>query len=66
MVVEEFLTRVREHPTLELVYNDPTMCIVRCTEAGQERRIRLGLWAVRRMPWERIVAAFRLPAGADG
>lgn len=61
MVVREFLSRVQQHPGLELVYSDPTMCIIRCSQDGTEREIRLGLWAVRRMKWEQIVAAFRLP-----
>ena len=65
MVVRDFLTRVQEHPALELVYSDPTMCIVRCSEGRGERRIRLGLWAVRRMHWEQIVAAFHLPVRVE-
>ena len=61
MVVRDFLDRIQEHPALDVVYSDPTMCIIRCTDGGAERRIRLGLWAVRRMHWEQIVAAFHLP-----
>lgn len=61
MVVRDFLTKVQEHPSLALVYSDPTMCIIRCDDTEGERKIRLGLWAVRRMHWEQIVAAFHLP-----
>jgi len=62
MSVQDFLAKIEKHPGLELVYSDPTMCIVRCLGPHGERRIRLGLWAVRRMHWEQIVEAFRIPA----
>jgi hypothetical protein len=65
MVVEDFLDRIAANAALELVYRDPTMCIIRCVQDGRERKIRLGLWAVRRMHWEQLVEAFRLPP-ADG
>ena len=66
MIVRDFLSRIREHPALDLVYSDPTMCIIRCVGSRGERRIRLGLWAVRRMQWEQIVDAFRLPVELPG
>ena len=61
MLLREFLNKIERHPNLELVYCDPTMCILRCRGQNGERRIRLGLWAVRRMRWEQIVEAFHLP-----
>jgi len=61
MLLRDFLNKVEMHPALDLVYSDPTMCILRCTGPDGERRIRLGLWAVRRMHWEQIVEAFHLP-----
>lgn len=61
MVVRDFLARVQDHPALELVYSDPTMCIIRCLDEGVGRKVRLGLWAVRRMQWEQIATAFGLP-----
>jgi len=61
MVVRDFLTKVQEHPSLALVYSDPTMCIIQCAADNSRRKIRLGLWAVRRMHWEQIVEAFHLP-----
>jgi len=61
MLLRDFLTKVEQHPELELLYSDPTMCILRYTGPEGERRIRLGLWAVRRMHWEQIVEAFHIP-----
>jgi len=61
MVVRDFMAKVEEHAELEVVYSDPTMCIVRYSGRQGERRIRLGLWAVRRMRWEQIVEAFHIP-----
>ena len=61
MVVRDFLAKVREQPGLELVYSDSTMCIVRYSGPEGERKVRLGFWAVRRMQWEQIIAAFRIP-----
>jgi hypothetical protein len=61
MLLREFLARIEKHPDLDLVYSDPTMCIIRCRGPKGERRIRLGLWAVRRMHWEQLVEAFRIP-----
>lgn len=65
MIVQDFLARVRAHPDLDVLYRDPTMCIIRCSGATGERRIRLGLWAVQRMHWEQIVEAFHFPFGAS-
>ena len=62
MLVRDFVAEVQQHPRLDLVYRDPTMCIIRCADGRGERRIRLGLWAVRRMHWEQILHAFHLPA----
>ena len=61
MVVDEFLSRIAMEPALEVVYRDPTFCIIRCVEGRCERMIRLGFWAVRRVHWEQIVDAFHLP-----
>jgi hypothetical protein len=60
MGIGDFLTRIAEHPDLELLYQDPTVCIILCKGAAGERRIRLGLWAVRRMRWEEIAAALQI------
>ena len=65
MIVRDFLSKIREHPALDLVYSDPTMCIIRCAGGDGERKIRLGLWAVRRMHWEQLVDAFHLPVEAQ-
>jgi len=62
MILADFMARLAEQPEFELVYSDQTMCIIRCRGPWGERRIRLGLWAVRRMRWEDIVAALRTPA----
>ena len=64
MLVRDFLAKIETHPRLELVYSDPTMCIIRCQSSEGERKIRLGLWAVRRMHWEQLVEAFRIPVEA--
>lgn len=61
MVTLDFFRRVDEHPWLELVYRDATICIVRCAGPAGTRLIRLGLWAVRRMYWQQIAEAFRFP-----
>jgi len=66
MSVRDFLSKIQGHPDLDVVYSDPTMCIIRCLGPQGERRIRLGLWAVRRMQWEQIVAAFHLPVELPG
>ena len=65
-MVRDFLARVQAHPELDVLYTDPTMCIIRCAGPSGERRIRLGLWAVQRMHWEQIVTAFRLPVRVSG
>jgi len=64
MLLRDFVSTVEARTDLELVYSDPTMCILLCKSEGGERRIRLGLWAVRRMHWEQIVEAFHLPVQA--
>jgi hypothetical protein len=55
MVVREFLDRVEAHPSLELVYSDNLICILRCLGTAGERQVRLGLWVVERMRWEQIL-----------
>ena len=64
MLFEDFLAKINEHSELELVYSDPTMCIIRYTGPEGGREIRLGVWAVRRMQWEHIVEAFHIPVRA--
>ncbi|MFP4058592.1 MAG: hypothetical protein ACLF0G_17130 [Candidatus Brocadiia bacterium] len=64
MLIRDFLSKVRGCADLELLYSDPTMCILRWRGPEGERRIRLGFWAVRRMHWEQIVDAFHIPTGS--
>ena len=42
MLLRDFVSRVEAQHDLELVYSDPTMCILLCKSEGGERRIRLG------------------------
>jgi hypothetical protein len=63
MPIEEFLLRIARESAAELVYRDPTVCILRYRGPEGERMIRLGLWAVRRMQWERLVEALGIPVG---
>ncbi|MBM4039712.1 MAG: hypothetical protein FJ290_14480 [Planctomycetes bacterium] len=65
MTVEEFLKRVEVHPRLELVHVDGTMCIIRYSEDGCSRDIRLGFWAVAERPWEQLLEALRIPSEAS-
>ncbi len=61
MTVEEFVERVEEHPRLSFVHRDGTMCIIRYSEAGAQRDIRLGFWAVRNHHWEQLLEALSIP-----
>ncbi len=65
MSVEEFLKRVEVHPRLKLVHVDGTMCIIRCSEDGGSRDIRLGFWAVAGRQWEQLLDALRIPSEAS-
>jgi hypothetical protein len=65
MSVREFLDQIEQHPSLELVYQAPTMCIVRYTGQGGPRDIRLGTWAIEQFSWEKLVRAFGLPVAPD-
>jgi hypothetical protein len=65
MIVADFLRKVEEQPGLEVVYCDPTICIIRCpglSPSQGTRCVRLGLWAVRRMYWEQIAEAMGILA----
>ena len=62
MIVADFLRKVEQQPGLQLVYCDPTICIVRLPGPEGLRCVRLGLWAVRRMYWEQIAEALGLSA----
>ncbi len=60
MEVEEFLSKVAAHPALELEHRDSTMLIIRLGGEGG-RAIRIGLWALRRLRWERFARAWGIP-----
>jgi len=62
MLIADFVQRVAEHPALELMYRDTTICIVRCGRSAGSRRVRLGLWAIRRLYWEQLAEAMHVKA----
>jgi len=64
MSVEEFLAQVQDHPDLEVIHRDQTICIVRHRAPEGERTLRLGLWAVERAPWERLALVLKIPLPA--
>ncbi|HUT36373.1 MAG TPA: hypothetical protein VNE39_22995 [Planctomycetota bacterium] len=64
MTIQEFLERVEGHPCLDVVHLGETICILRCTEEGVSREIRLGFWAVARCEWEQLLRALSIPAAS--
>ena len=65
MRIQDFLSRIGQDPHLKVVYQDPTICIIRCSGPEGAREIRVGLWAVHEHGWERIVQAFRIPVSCS-
>lgn len=61
MLVDEFFTKVARLPHVSLVRRTPTVCFFRCASNGDSRDIRLGLWAIREFPWEKLVQALQPP-----
>jgi len=47
------------------VHVDGTMCIIRYSENGDSRDIRLGFWAVGERQWEQLLEALRIPPEAS-
>ncbi len=60
MTVDEFLSKVAESPTLEVVHRDPTVIILRRHADGRSRTLRIGLWALKRVRWEQLSEAWGL------
>jgi len=66
MLLHEFVRRITSHPDLELVHHDESICLIRHTRPEGAEMIRLGLWAVERMCWERFVEACRVRPALQG
>ena len=64
MTDDDFLQRVRTHPSLTLLHHDKSICIIRYEAPSGPRDIRLGLWAVQQHQWEQLLEALAIPLEA--